>query len=158
MTSIIDELFENAERCLDNIARTATPTNLSVEIDAANIACDGEDNSNEDENESDDDDDDNKIDGNQGSNKDIIVITNQQPLKICLANINDACFTNIHEAGRRIMEKQNPEVNRFNFKKRMERKMKFYESVHASLDNNNDSKDICLTTFLIIKKFIRFAL
>ena len=72
----------------------------------------------------------------------MIVATTQQLLKICLSNVNDACFTDIIEAGRRIMEKQNPEVSRFNFKKRMDRKVNFYESIHASLDSSNGSEDL----------------
>ena len=91
------------------------------------------------------DDEENNVDVSDSEN--IVVATTQRPLKVRLANINEVCFTDIKDAGRKMMEKRNPEVTRFNRRMRFERKMNFYADVHASLDSTENEDDIFEAAF-----------
>ena len=143
MATIIDELFDSHQRNDEEEGTNSSHVDLSVELDAANIARDGEEVQDEDENnvlnEANAEDERN---GDVDRCKDIVVATTQRPLKVCLANVNDVCFTDINEAGRKLMEARNPEVTRFNRQMRFNRKMSFYANVHASLENTDNDDDV----------------
>ena len=147
MATIIDKLFDNAERNQEDDDRTRLHIDLSVELDAANTAHDGkEDQNDDDDGEDGKNDEDNNADNADGNGNDanvnrtnsnnIIVGTTQRPLKVCLANANKLYFSDINKAARRMMERQDPEVTRFNRQKQIDCKMKFYADVFANLESN----------------------
>ena len=123
---------------------------LSVELDAGNIARDGEE-EDEDVEDAENADNNDSEEGDFGStemqrNK-IIVAMAQRPLKVCLAAANELCFKDLSFEGRKIMEKQNPEIARHNCQERALRKMNFYATVHTNLECMNDGEDIFESAF-----------
>ena len=140
MASIIDKLFDNAERNHDNNNAQRSHVDLSFELDAANIAHDGKERDDDDDNEDADEDD--KILNDKTQQNDVIVATTQCPLKVRLAAVNKLCFKDLTFKGRKIMERRNPEVTRHNCWERLLRKMNFYATVHANLQSTTDSEDV----------------
>ena len=148
MASIIDKLFDNAERNHDDNSTQRSHVDLSVKLDAANIARDGEerDEDNDDDDNADNDDEDEVVNIKTQQNE-IIIATTQRPLTICLAAINELCFKDLILEGRKIMERQNPEITRHSRQERLLRKMGFYATVHANLESMNDGEDVFKNAF-----------
>ena len=144
MASIIDELFSNAEGCPDDNEGGRSQVDLSVELDAANIAHDGEEvaEQNEDEDEVEED----EVCGQAGS-REVIVGSTQRPIGVQLVNVNELCFVDIELEGQRIIERRNPEVTRFNSQEQRKRKLDFYSEVHTNLERTNDSEGIFYSAF-----------
>ena len=111
MASIIDKLFSNAERSSDDSNHQSGNVNLSVELDAANIAHDGEDIEEEEDDELEEEH--NEVRENVSSSE-VVVGSTQRPIGVRLANVNELCYVNIKLEGRKILERRNPEVTRFN--------------------------------------------
>ena len=150
MAMIIDELFDNAEKNKDDSNSERPHLDLSVELDAANIARDGEEREHHDENNENEEDTNNeRVENNNGTvrNEHIIVATTQRPLKVRLANVNELCFKDLSLEGRKVMEKRNPEVTRHNRQERLYRKMNFYATVHGNLDGSNEGDDVFENAF-----------
>ena len=150
---------KNAEHNPDNENGTRSHVDLSVQLDAANIACDNEDKNDDDDEEVDDLDDSNLQ--QEAVSDDILVATTQRPLKIQIGNVNNLCFKEINLASRTIIVHRNPKVTRFNYQEQLKRKMGFYRKVHANLDSNKDGsgfpccssvmKRICQNLYYIIQ-------
>ena len=83
---------------------------------------------------------------NVGSNE-VIVGSTQRPISIRLANVNELCFIDIEVEGRRILERRNPEVTRFNCHEQRKRKLNFYSEVHANLEQSNEGNNIFKSAF-----------
>ena len=150
MASIIDELFDNAERNHDDNNTLRSHVDLSFELDAANIARDGEDrddNNNDAEDADENDEEEEELVNNETQRNKIIIATTQRPLKVRLAAINELCFKDLTFEGRKIMERQNPEITRHNHQERSLRKLSFYATVHANLESMNDGEDVFETAF-----------
>ena len=145
MASIIDELFSNAERSPNDGNSPNRNVDLSVELDAANIARDGEDIKEEDDDDEVEDED-NEARGNVSSSK-IIVASTQWPIGVWLANVNELCYVDIELEGHKILKRRNPEVARFNCHKQRRRKLTFFSEVHARLERIDDGEDLFQTAF-----------
>ena len=144
MASIIDELFSNAERSPDDNNHRNGNINLSVELDATNIAHDGEDVEEEDDDVVDEETNEGR--GN-GSSTEVIVGSTQRPIGVRLANVNDLCYVDIELEGRKIMEGRNPEIIRFNCQEQRRRKLGFYLDIHARLERVDNGEDLFQTAF-----------
>ena len=100
MASIIDELFSNAEGCPDDSNGGRSHVDLSVELDAANIVHDGEEEEEEDQHE---------VEGEDPKGRDnvntseVVVGSTQRRISVHLANVNDLCFVDIEIEGRKIL-------------------------------------------------------
>ena len=107
MASIIDELFNNAEGCPDDRNGGRSHVDHSVELDAANIVHD-------DEEEEDQDQEEVKLDEPKGRDhakmSEVVVSSMQRPIGVWLANVNNICFLDIEMEGRKILERRNPEI------------------------------------------------
>ena len=144
MALIIDKLFNNAEQSPDDANAQRSHVDLSVELDAANIAQDGED---ELETDQDDVKDGEHHQGDNVGSNEVIVGSTQRPISIHLANVNELCFIDIEATGRRILECRNPKVIRFNCHEQGKRKLNFYSEVHANLERSNEGDDIFKSAF-----------
>ena len=106
---IINEFFDNTEQNVEGDDRSRLHIDLSVELDAANIASNGKEEANDVEGEDGKNDEDDNADDCDGNDYDtnvnrsngynIIVGMTQGSLKVCFANVNYLSFTYMNEAG-----------------------------------------------------------
>ena len=78
----------------------------------------------------------------QSGSREVIVGSTQRPIGVRLANVNELCFVDVELHGRRLIQRRNPEVTRFNSQQRRMRKLDFFSNVHANLERTDDSEGI----------------
>ena len=154
MASIIDEIFDNANRPAD-----ADESNTVIDmtfnsggdfvvngINQGRGADDGDNgglgDGNIDEHEINlDNDDDEELEANDDErNTERINGGTKAKVNCHLVNVNELCFINIIAKGCKMLEKANPFVTRFRKGKRTEQMGKFYKEVHdeCTSENGND--------------------
>ena len=155
MAAIIDEIFENANRPVEN-NNSNTEIDMSinnggefvvngVNQDRLGDKLEGDDrnaiaNAEEADNENLDDDEECAVPNVDGRNVEIVNGATNRKFKCHLANVNELCFVNIRMKGRELIQKANPYVTRFKKGKRNERMGAFYKTVHDECmsENGND--------------------